>query len=410
MTSTGNEQRIKIVMVVQSLPPLPSGGAEIQALRLAVQLSTQGIDVMFITPGTGKLKGPTLIDGIPVYRLHSPLNYLLDLLFYIQKKSPPPKTVIDYDDNAQQHNVISRKIGIGARLRYLIFIFNALQFLKKRAASIDIIHSHTIEWPGYAAAVISKRLKKKLVVKDSTMNGIFNILRFPSGKKKQQLIINQAHFIAMTKVIRSNLLSAGVRPENITDIPNGISIEGPYKTDYQGATNVLFVGNLYQQPAKGIDILLKAWKMVLASLPDAHLDIAGDGDLDAYRQYCATLQIEKQVHFHGKHNDVPSLMLDTDVFVLPSRREGMPNVLMEAMLRGVPCIATDISGCQDLIDDGHTGLLVQPADISSLAEKIIYLLTHRNEAANMGIRARQKIIQHYNIDHIAEQYIKLYSR
>jgi glycosyltransferase involved in cell wall biosynthesis len=409
-TSTDNTKKLHVVMVVQSLPPEPSGGAEIQALRLAEKLIQKNVNVIFISPGSAKFKGHSQINNVPVYRLYSRLSYLTDLLFFIKRNSRSPQTVIEYDDSKQVTDAITRKIGVGARLRYRIFIANALSFLEKRKDTIDIIHSHTIEWPGYAAAVLSKKLNKRLIVKDSTMNGIFNILRFPSGKNKQGLIIERAHFVAMTKAIRYNLEKAHVNPQNITDIPNGISVQGPFKTGYENNTKVLFVGNLYQQPAKGIDILLKAWKRVVEQVPAARLEIAGDGDINAYREYCKKMGINESVDFLGKHPDVDSLMLNADVFVLPSRREGMPNVLMEAMLRGLPCVATDISGSHDLIENGVSGLLVKSPDVNALSEQIIFLLKNRKDAAAMAMNARKKIIESYDIDKIANEYLKLYRR
>lgn len=242
------------------------------------------------------------------------------------------------------------------------------------------------------------------------MNGITNILRFPRGREKQQLIISRGHFVAMTRVIADNLIAAGVDPKNISKIPNGIRIDGTYKKDFQRSENVLFVGNLYQQPAKGVDILLKAWKTVVNAFPACTLTIAGDGDLDAYKKYCAEHNIGDSVIFLGKHSDVSGLMLSADVFVLPSRREGMPNVLMEAMLRAVPSVATDISGSQDLIEHMQTGILVPPASVQALADGIIYLLTNRDKAAEMATKARNRIIQSYDIDTVAEEYVKLYNK
>lgn len=407
--TTDNKRKLTVVMILQSLPPEPCGGAEIQALRLAEKLKEKNVDVLILAPGTLALKGSSVISNVSVHRLHSFLSYITDFLFFIKKKSTPPKTVIEYDDNTEVTDAITRKIGIGARLRYQIFIQNALWFLE-RYKPVDILHSHTIEWPGYAAAVLSKKTGKRLIVKDSTMNGIFNILRFPNGKKKQRVIIEQAQFVAMTNAIRLNLIDAGVTSERITMIPNGININANPKSDYSGTKKVLFVGNLYQQPAKGIDLLLKAWRTVSQRLPEATLEIAGDGDIQAFTDFCNKINIGNTVKFLGKCSDIPSLMYGADVFVLPSRREGMPNVLMEAMLRGLPCVATDISGSQDLIDNHVTGMLVKTLDINALAEAIIYMLENRHEAELMGKAARKKIIEKFDMNNVADQYLKLYQQ
>jgi hypothetical protein len=145
-TYTDKTKKLHVVMIVQSLPPEPSGGAEIQGLRIAEKLIEKDVDVIFISPGTAKLKGHFLINNVPVYRLHSPLSYITDVLFFVKRKSKPPPIIIEYDDQKQVTDAITRKIGIGARLRYRIFIENAISFLKKRIENIDIIHSHTIHF------------------------------------------------------------------------------------------------------------------------------------------------------------------------------------------------------------------------------------------------------------------------
>jgi glycosyltransferase involved in cell wall biosynthesis len=247
------------------------------------------------------------------------------------------------------------------------------------------------------------------------MNGFRSLQRYPSGARLQQMIIAQAQFVAMTKVIEDNLRAAGVPAEKIHRIPNGIAAGevGPPKrnTDVSGSPpTVLFVGNLYQQPAKGIDILLKAWKVIQAGRPEAVLKVVGEGDLPAYQAYAEKLGIADTVRFLGKQANAAAFYQEAQVFVLPSRREGMSNALMEAMLAGLPCVATDISGSQDLIQSGVNGLLVPPADIEALAKGIEYMLAHPAEARQMGLRARQTIIEKNDIRVVADEYIALYAK
>jgi glycosyltransferase involved in cell wall biosynthesis len=403
-------RRISVLMLLQAIPPLQSGGAEIQALRLGSELQSKDIHVEYICPGTLKVRGTSSYNGLITHRLHSIINLPLDFLFFIQKKKGKPKVAIEYDDSKSSNQTITRKIGIGARLRYLIFIWNAKRFLQKRRGDFDLIHVHTIEWPSYAGTLLARRTGLRLLVKDSTMNGLVNLLRYPDGGKKKQMLIETADFVAMTKVIHKNLQAAGVPFNKIHPIPNGIQITPGQKRNYSQNDSVLFVGNLYQQPAKGIDILLRCWPQVIAAFPNAKLNVAGDGDLDEYRQYATRLDIEHSVSFLGKTSNVQQMLLDADLFVLPSRREGMPNSLMEAMLCALPCVATDISGCQDLIQHEHNGLLVPAADTDALAMAIIRLLRNRDEAAKYGKHARETIVAQYDIAVVASRYQALYKQ
>jgi glycosyltransferase involved in cell wall biosynthesis len=409
MSYSGNK-KITVLMIVQSLPPLPAGGAEIQALRLSKKLVERGIEVLFVMPGVGKVRGKTEWEGIPGYALHSLPNYLLDILFFVKKKTKPRISKIEYDDASEKTDAIISPIGMGPRLRYLIFLRNVRAFLRARKNNIDIIHVHTIEWPAYVAALMGREFGKKVVIKDSTMNGIYNILRYPSGKQKQQLLITDGHFVAMSTAIKSNLLSAGVPLSSISTIPNGIDIQVPAKSrTLRNLQKLIFVGNLYQQPAKGIDILLKAWPEVQEKCKNVQLLVAGEGDISAYTEYARGKGIAGTVRFLGKQKDIGSLLDESDLFVLPSRREGMSNALMEAMLREMPCIATDISGNQDLIVNGEHGLLVPPADSHALASAIIYMIQHPDEAYRMGKRAGVAIREKADMNSVAEKYIKLYN-
>ena len=88
----------------------------------------------------------------------------------------------------------------------------------------------------------------------------------------------------------------------------------------------------------------------------------------------------------------------------------MSNALMEAMLSGLPCVATDISGNQDLIRSGYNGLLVPPADVDALAKALGYMLSHPDEAREMGRNARKTILEKCDIRNVADEYLSLYNK
>ncbi|HEX4849883.1 MAG TPA: glycosyltransferase family 4 protein, partial [Puia sp.] len=378
-------------MLVASLPPMPAGGAEIQALKLAETLTKKGVKVSFITPGNSKNKGLGILGKMPVYRLHSWLNGIFESLSAAKKNKQSPNTRIEYDDKKEITNQITRKAGWPTVIYYNIFFFHSLFFLWRRRSTFDIIHAHTMEWSAIVATRLGKALHKKVIIKDSTMNGFQSLSRFPSGHHLQKLITGHAHFIAMTKMINENLLQQGIPTGQITRIPNGIFLKENRGTHVTGnkPAKILFVGNLYQQPAKGIDVLLHAFQIVHKLFPEVVLQIVGDGVNEAYYTFVRELSIDKVVEFCGKQSDLESFYNGADIFVLPSRREGMSNALMEAMLYGIPCIATDISGSQDLITNGQNGILVQPANVDALAEAMNFMLSHPEIALKLGEKARE---------------------
>lgn len=407
--SAKNNHKLRIVMLAASLPPMRAGGAEMQALQLAKELETKGHDVFFITPGDNNVSGSSTVQGLTVYRLHSVFNRIFLWLSKMKKRSKPDAVQIEFDDSKDITNMIVTRSGWPTKLYYTIFFWHSFFLLWMKRKKIDIIHAHTMEWSAIVAARLGRFLRKPVIIKDSTMNGFQSLQRFPKGKKLQQMIIRNAHFVAMTSVIEKNLLQAGISPKNITLIPNGISVRQPSRIEQQGK-KVLFIGNLYQQPAKGVDILLKAWVHVILHHPDAELIIAGDGVNESYHNYTKQLGIEQTVRFMGKVSNVEEHYASSNIFVLPSRREGMSNALMEAMMYEVPCIATSISGSTDLIQDKVDGILVPPANVAALAEAIIFMLSHKLEAEEMGRKARQTVVGKFNIEIVTEKYIQLYYR
>jgi glycosyltransferase involved in cell wall biosynthesis len=398
-------------MILDKLPPMSVGGAEIQAVRLGKELQLNGLPVSFAIPGRDDIKGKSTLDGMTVYFLHSLLNYPWDFLSSRRKKNNSNVDVrIEYDDSKEITNEVMERASLAVRLRYQIFLVNSFFFMLRHRRNFDIIHVHSMGWPSFIAARLGKWFKKKVVVKDATMNGIRWLQRYPSGERKLRLVKRQCHFVAMTRVIEENLLLAGVEQHSISRIPNGIEIEGhPYKSEYGGEIKkVIFVGNLTQQPAKGIDLLLKAWKSIQKKFKDVQLQIVGDGPVTTYEKYAQELGINNSVSFLGKRTDVKQLLVDADLFVLPSRREGMPNALMEAMLSGLPSVATNISGCQDLIEHMNSGFLINPASVSELESGIEFFLKNPLLTKTMGERARLTIQENFNIQNVASKYISLY--
>jgi glycosyltransferase involved in cell wall biosynthesis len=168
---------------------------------------------------------------------------------------------------------------------------------------------------------------------------------------------------------------------------------------------------------KGVDVLLHAWARMMRP-PDAwrarlspRLQIVGEGTLKPQlERLIHELDIGESVELLGPRKDVLDLLQRSWGFVLPSRWEGMPNALLEAMACGVSCIATLVSGSEDLIEDGANGLLVQPEDPAGLAFALRRLLEDSTLTQRLGDEARSTVVRDYQLSSVVDHCLDLYRR
>ena len=122
------------------------------------------------------------------------------------------------------------------------------------------------------------------------------------------------------------------------------------------------------------------------------------------------LGIQDSVEFLGLRRDVVDLLQQSWGFVMPSRWEGMPNALLEAMACGLPCVATRVSGSEDVITDGVNGLLVEPEQPDQMAWALRRIIEDTDLARRLGQEGRATAIRDYQLSSIVEQCLELYRR
>lgn len=197
-------------------------------------------------------------------------------------------------------------------------------------------------------------------------------------------------------------------------IPNGVDIRQftpapPDSGPDARERTVMCVSKLRYE--KGVDVLLRAWQRVHAEAPEARLIVVGDGPLRApLERLAADLGIERSIEFTGRQADIPAQWRRAGLAVLSSRYEGMPNAVLEAMACGLPCVATRVSGTEDIIQDGVNGLLVEPEDVGGLAGALLSLLRDPALTRRLGVAARETIERSYTTDHVMDLYEALYQR
>lgn len=200
---------------------------------------------------------------------------------------------------------------------------------------------------------------------------------------------------------RLMLIRGGIAPSTASPMPPADLGDLPC-----GAPIILWVGRL--DPVKGLHLLIEAFRTV-AQGSAARLLLAGEGPLrPTLERQINDASLHGRVRLLGARRDVPALLAVADLFVFPSRTEGLPNALLEAMSVGVPVVTTDVPGCRDLIEHGQTGLLVPYGDAHALARAIHRQLTDRASARRMADRARTVVHTEWQLSRALSEYLALY--
>jgi len=166
-----------------------------------------------------------------------------------------------------------------------------------------------------------------------------------------------------------------------------------------------YVGRLARD--KGITELTQAWRTVAQQSPQAHLILAGERDLTDPVSLDTLLSLPR-VHELGFLEQPAQAYAALDLLVLPSYREGFPQVLLEAAAMGKPVLATQVTGCVDAIVSGETGVLVPAHDAPALAQQILALEGEPERRQLMGHKARQRVLTDFSSEPIAQATWDLY--
>jgi glycosyltransferase involved in cell wall biosynthesis len=174
-----------------------------------------------------------------------------------------------------------------------------------------------------------------------------------------------------------------------------------------------FVGRLARD--KGIAILAKAWPEIAQEIPELHLLLAGEED-DSDPVPEAALQGLREhprVHFTGtvSSGHMPAVYAASDICILPSFREGLPQTALEAAAAGVPMISTRVSGVVSAVVDGVTGILVPPREVGPLKKAVCQLARGSEQRKRLGEAARNRVVAQFSQDHVnrlwTAEYLKL---
>lgn len=193
--------------------------------------------------------------------------------------------------------------------------------------------------------------------------------------------------------------------KNLQVIPNPITI---YNKGFADGSNkeVIAVGRYTYQ--KGFDLLIEAWEKVFKLHPDWTLNIYGGGNKESYQQQANKLGLQGVITFNGPVENIHEKYLNSAIFVLSSRFEGLPLVLIEAMSMALPPVAFSCQcGPKDIIQNGINGILCDVGDTNKMADGICHLIDNQLERKEMGKKAAESI-QIFSMENVMRQWDELF--
>jgi glycosyltransferase involved in cell wall biosynthesis len=417
------ESNLRVYIVIGAFHPL-IGGAETQALAQCQNLLERGCETTVLTLRYSRtwLRRDE-IEGIPVIRVAGAL---------MDGREKLPR--------------------LFQRLLFPLAVIAIGWILWRHRARYDIVHVYSLGLLALISALSCRFTGKPLIIgvrgssvgKDTTYSDSASLIAGPLDPTTPWLRINGRlrvggdleslermgkFFVRCTrKLLRSVgaviiVLSSHMRDyldthnfllPDVMLIPNGVNVRRftPVHPDTNVAEQeqvVVCVSRLSYE--KGIDVLLQAWYLVHQQAPEAHLIIVGNGALrEQLERMSQALGIETSVEFAGRQIDIPAQLHRGMLSILPSRVEGMPNALLEAMACGLACVATRVSGSEDIIQHGVNGLLVEPEDYEGMATALLLLLRNTDLVRQFGHAARCTIEQRYAIEHVTDMHLRLYQK
>ena len=373
-----------VMMLVNYFPPLPSGGAERQAERLAGYLAAQGVRVGVLTRRVGELSKQEERNGFFIFRLPA--------------------------------------AGPG-KVRTFVFTMALIFTLLRLRHEYDILHAHLAFSPAFAAAIAGYLLGKRVIVKFGNSNAFGDVQRSERtlrGRLRMAILRRWADvIITLDTQMEMETISAGFDPDRVLRMDNGINSQdflpcndkpvARQALSLDGKIIALYTGRLTSQ--KALPVLFRAMQHAIGNCPDLYLILVGSGEeKTTLLELAKNLNIDGHISFVESVNDVRPYLNAADIFVLPSLAEGISNSLLEAMSCELACITTAVGGSLDVLANGEYGLLIPPNDVDALAAALVFLGNDPEERVRLGTKARQHILNRYDFQIVGSQYFALYQQ
>ncbi len=370
---------MRILIINSEYPPI-GGGAGNASANLARAMAQQGHEIMVMTAQFADLPRSEVKEGVQVERINA-------LRRRADRSSPTEQISFIFGGtfgairlvNTWQPDIILAFFGVPSGVIGL-----CLRWLKRIPYVVSLRGGDVPGFRPYDFAVYHR------------LAGPF-----------LRVVWHRAGAVVANSLGLKNLAANFDRQAQIEVIPNGVNPHqfSPVERDWN-SPKLLFVGRIVYQ--KGLDILFHA----LSNLVDLpwEITLVGDGPEFAKLKFLAAqFGLKDRLTFVGwRHNhELIEHYQAANIFINPSRHEGMPNAVLEAMSMALPVIATQISGNEELVIPDETGILIPTDDQDALAQALRVLISDPEKCRQMGLAARQRVLAEYTWQNSAAQYLRL---
>lgn len=324
-----------------------------------------------------------------------------------------PRIVILKTENDFEDELLAAGVPVVALGRRSSWDLHVLWRLRRalRAARPDVVHSF-LSFANLLTALVAPAAGVRTLI--LSQRSSYEASLHPFWKRVARWAHRRAsHVIVNSEAARREEIAAGFPKGRITCIPNGVPVPAQPPQADRAALGLpagpLVVCVAQFAPEKGHADLIAAWPRVRAECPGAMLALVGDGPLrNATEAQAARLGVAASILFLGFRHPVAPYLAAADVVVQPSRTEGMPNAVLEAMALGKAIVATAVGGVPELIEDGSCGRLVLPDDAAALAGAIAACLAAPAEARALGSAAARRAAQRFSQPKMLEATAEIY--
>lgn len=286
-----------------------------------------------------------------------------------------------------------------------------------RRERFDLVHTHDL-WTNLMGVPAARLARVPVII--SSRRDLAHFDWYQGRRRKWLRRIQNLSDVVLANAgpIRDALIRDDhFAPEKVRVIPNGVDVEKFYRAMrdrerlFPGigpGKLIVLVGNMHSD-VKGHPWLIEAATKIAPEFPHTRFLLVGSGDCqDDFARRVAELGLQKNFRFLGRRNDIPEILVSSDIAVLPSRAEGLPNAILEYMAAGLPVVASQVGGNPELVRDGETGLLVPPQDAGALAAALLRLLRDDPLASRLGQGGHAWVKNHFSFERLVEETGQLY--